>query len=106
MDLLFIMLFINPLNFYIMEFNSVLVVKGVYLRKAGKWEIQESSNFVLKNDQYESFVSIDTVRWFQNLGSKQVLSRSYTSFGLQVVKLVSYSPDGDEKHVYNFRFIK
>jgi hypothetical protein len=89
-----------------MEFNSVQAAKAVYLRKARKWEMQESSIVNFRKEQYEAFVSIDTVRWFQNLGSKQVLTRSYTSFGLQVVKLVSYSPDGDEKHEYNFRFIK
>lgn len=97
--------FINPLNFYKMEFSQVQAAKAVYIRSNSKWFLQESSILNFTQEQYNKFVSTDTANWFRRIGSKQVLSKSYTSYGLQVVKLVSYSPDMEEKHEYNFRFI-
>lgn len=89
-----------------MEFSKVQAVKAVYTLSAGKWVFQSDSILYLKKEEYQKFVSNDTVRWFRNLGSKQILSRSFTSFGYQVTKLSSYSPDGEEKNVYNFRFLQ
>jgi hypothetical protein len=88
-----------------MEFSQVQAAKAVYIRSNSKWFLQESSILNFTQEQYNKFVSTDTANWFRRIGSKQVLSKSYTSYGLQVVKLVSYSPDMEEKHEYNFRFI-
>jgi len=88
-----------------MEFTQVQVAKAVYIRQNSKWIVQESAILHFTQEQYNTFVSSDTVKWFHRLGSKQVLSKSYTSFGYQVVKLVSYSPDMEEKHEYNFRLL-
>jgi hypothetical protein len=97
--------FINPLIFYIMEFLQVQAAKAVYIRSNSKWVLQESSILNFTDKEFSLFVSTDTANWFRRLGSKQVLSKSYTSYGYQVTKLVSYSPDMEEKHEYNFRFI-
>lgn len=100
------MLFINPLNFIVMEFSKVQVLKSVYLFKASKWEYMEQDIFTLSKEEYQRFTSRDTLRWFRNLGSKQVPVNGCTSYGNLCVKLSSYSPDGEEKHVYQFRIIQ
>lgn len=89
-----------------MEFSKVQVLKSVYLYKASKWEYQENSLFELSKDEYFNFTSKETLRWFRNLGSKQVPINGCTSYGHLCVKLSSYSPDGSEKHVYQFRIIQ
>jgi hypothetical protein len=89
-----------------MEFNSVQAVKGVYLRKAGKWVLESSNLLSMSVEEYNRFISADTLRWFRNLGSAQHTKHNYTSFGWKCVQLVSVSPDESEKHEYNFRFIK
>jgi len=100
------MLFINPLNFYIMEFSKVQVLKSVYLFKASKWQYMEQDIFTLSKEEYKRFTSRETLQWFRNLGSKQVPINGCTSFGNLCVKLSSFSPDGEEKHVYQFRIIQ
>lgn len=99
------MLFINPLNFYIMEFKQVQVLKSVYLESPKGWAFHSETILNYTPAQYHLFVSNDTLQWFRRIGSKQVVQRSNTSFGPQITKLSSYSPDNSEKHVYNFRFI-
>lgn len=88
-----------------MENFKVQVLKSVFIGSPNHWEFQESVTMYLSEDQYYTFVSKETINWFMRLGSKQVVQRSYTSFGHPVTKLSSYSPDNSEKHVYNFRFI-
>ena len=98
------MLFINPLNFYIMDFQSVGVAKAVYVFEGGKWVCKESSNMDFTPEQFKSFVSNETISYFRRLGSKQSVKHAQTSYGRQVVALTSTSPDETEKHAYNFRF--
>lgn len=88
-----------------MEFRKVQVLKSVYLESPKGWELQESKTMYYSPAEYLRFVSNDTLQWFRRIGSKQVVQRSETSFGSQITKLSSYSPDNTEKHVYNFRFI-
>lgn len=88
-----------------MEFSQVQAAKAVYIRSNSKWVIQESEILNFTKEQYTRFVSKETISWFVRLGSRQVISKSYTAYGRQVVKLVNYSPDNEEKHEYNFRFI-
>ena len=89
-----------------MEFSKVQAAKAVYTRSAGKWVLIESDILNFTKEDYTRFTSRETMRWFVRLGSKQVLSKTYTAYGLQVTKLVSYSPDNEEKHEYNFRFLQ
>ena len=89
-----------------MEFKQVQVLKSVYLESPKGWEFLESDTMYLSPDEYNSFVSRDTIAWFMRLGSKQIAVRSNTSFGRLVTQLSSISPDNTEKHVYNFRFIQ
>lgn len=87
-----------------MNFKSVGVAKAVYVFEGGKWVCKESCNMDFTPEQFETFVSKETCRWFQQLGSKQSVKYGNTSYGRQVVALTSTSPDETEKHAYNFRF--
>ena len=88
-----------------MEFKKVQVLKSVYLESTKGWALHESVTMYYTEAEYYRFVADDTLNWFRRLGSKQVVQRSETSFGRQITKLSSYSPDNTEKHVYNFRFL-
>ena len=88
-----------------MEFKKVQVLKSVYLESPKGWAFHSETILNYTPAQYHLFVSNDTLQWFRRIGSKQVVQRSNTSFGPQITKLSSYSPDNSEKHVYNFRFI-
>ena len=84
---------------------KVQILKSVYLESPKGWAFHESITLYYTEEEYNTFVSNDTLKWFRRLGSKQVVQSSNTSIGRQITKLSSYSPDNTEKHVYNFRFI-
>lgn len=46
----------------------------------------------------------DTVKWFRRLGGSETVERSYTSAGYLVTKLVSTSPDKQNKTVREYTF--
>ena len=47
---------------------------------------------------------VDGMRFFRRLGGTETATRSYTSRGFKVVKLVSKSPDRQTKIVRTFNF--
>jgi len=89
-----------------MEFSNVQAVATTYVRQGSKWVFNSSEIIHYSKEQYLNFISKDTLMWFRRLGSRQVLVNSSTSFGRLCVQLSSYSPCGEEKKVYNFRFIQ
>jgi len=46
----------------------------------------------------------DTVKWFRRLGGSESIERSYTSAGYLVTKLISTSPDKQNKTVREYSF--
>lgn len=46
----------------------------------------------------------DTVKWFRRLGGSETVERSYTSAGYLVTKLISTSPDKQNKTVREYSF--
>lgn len=88
-----------------MQFSQVHVLKSVYSLNGSKWQFQNDSYEYFSPAVFKRFICRDTLNYFRRLGSRQVINTSLTSFGRQCTRLVSYSPCGTEKHVYNFRFL-
>ena len=47
----------------------------------------------------------DTVKWFRRLGGSESVQRSYTKQGYLVTKLVSTSPDKQNKVIREYKFL-
>jgi hypothetical protein len=88
-----------------MQFSQVHVLKSVYFLIGSKWQFQNDEAEYFTPAKFKRFINRDTLAYFRRLGSRQVVNTSFTSYGRQCTRLVSYSPCGTEKHVYNFRFL-
>ena len=106
MVVLFIMLFINLLILFIMEFSKVQVLKSSYKYEKGHYQFVNSESWYFSRDEYERFTSRQTVAWFRRLGSRQVLKYGCSSFGRMCVHLASFSPCETEKITYQFRIVQ
>jgi hypothetical protein len=55
--------------------------------------------------QYNNITNDDTLKWFRRLGGSETATRSYTSRGYNVTKLISTSPDKSTRVIREFNFI-
>ena len=60
-------------------------------------EVTERQHYLTTND--------DTVKWFRRLGGSESLERSYTNQGYKVTKLISTSPDKQNKVIREYKFL-
>ena len=58
----------------------------------------------ITKENYQNIVSKDTQKWFRNLGGSETAKRTYTSRGYLITKLISISPDKQNKSIYQFKF--
>ena len=54
--------------------------------------------------QYNNITNTETLKWFRRLGGSETATKSYTSRGYNVVKLISKSPDKSIKVIREFNF--
>lgn len=55
-------------------------------------------------EQYDNITNKDTLAWFRRLGGTETATKAYTSQGYKTVKVVSTSPDKQNKTVREFEF--
>lgn len=55
-------------------------------------------------EQYDNITSKDTLKFFRRLGGSETATKAYTSQGYKIVRLVSISPDKQNKTVREFKF--
>ena len=60
-------------------------------------EVTERQHYLTTND--------DTVKWFRRLGGSESVQRGYTKQGYKVTKLVSTSPDKQNKVIREYKFL-
>lgn len=89
-----------------MEFNQVQVLKSSFKYENGSYQYVECESFYFSREEYERFTSKETVKWYRNLGSRQVLKYGCTSLGRLCVKLESFSRCESEKITYQFRIVQ
>jgi hypothetical protein len=58
----------------------------------------------ITEQEYKNITSPETIRFFKRLGGSESLTRAYTSRGYNIVKVVSTSPDKENKTVREFEF--
>ena len=46
----------------------------------------------------------ETLKWFRNLGGSETATKEYTSRGYNITKLVSTSPNKQERTIRTFNF--
>ncbi|MCP4066278.1 MAG: hypothetical protein GY740_23945 [Gammaproteobacteria bacterium] len=59
---------------------------------------------LLTERQFNLTVNNDTLRWFRRLGGSETALKSYTCFGYNVYKLISTSPDRQNRTIREFQF--
>lgn len=83
------------------------VTKETYKLKAGTkgaYELVETEQKQLTEEQYKNTVDPDTMRFFRRLGGSESATKCYTCKGYLVYKLVSKSPDRHTKIIRTFSF--
>lgn len=88
--------------------NTIITLTETRLTKNPKTKttyIQESRKVTeVTERQHRLTTCDDTVKWFRRLGGSETVTRSYTSAGYVVTKLVSTSPDKQTKVIREFNF--
>ena len=70
------------------------------------FNIVSESTKVITEQNYKNIISDDWVKFMRRLGGVETLTRSYTSSGYLVTRLVSTSPDKQSKTIREFNFIE
>tara|TARA_R110002020_G_scaffold178295_2_gene371270 strand:- start:560 stop:832 length:273 start_codon:yes stop_codon:yes gene_type:complete len=73
--------------------------KTTYLAEEVKTEI-------INKTQYKNITSEDTLKWFRRLGGNEYADRGYFYCGYLIYKLISTSPDRQNKTIRQFKFIE
>jgi len=64
----------------------------------------ESKVEIIDRVQYARTTGKDTLKWYRRRGGSEYAKRKYTSQGYLIVKLVSTSPDKQNKTIRTFEF--
>ena len=86
---------------------TIIETKTKLEKKAGtKNAYREVSKEVteITERQHELTTNDDTIKWFRRLGGSQSVTHGYTYAGYVVIKLVSTSPDKQNKTVREYKF--
>lgn len=58
----------------------------------------------ISKKQYDNITNENTIKWFRNLGGTENVSYGYTCRGYKIIKLISTSPNKENKSIYEFNF--
>ena len=64
--------------------------------------LREEEKEILTEDRYNKLTSKDWAKFNRRLGGVEIFK--YTSFGKKVIKIISISPDRQNKIIYNINF--
>ena len=76
-----------------------------YQKKAGTktvWGLIDTTEDEITQEQHKNATSDDTIRFFSRLGGSETVTRGYTAAGYIVTKIVSISPNRQEKTVRDY----
>jgi hypothetical protein len=65
--------------------------------------VEETTEQVTEQ-QHKNATCEDTCKWFRRLGGSETLTREYTCRGYLVTKLVSTSPDKEQRTIREYTF--
>ena len=78
-----------------------------YTKKAGfknAYLLVEDNTSIVTDRQYQLSTSEDTCKWFRRLGGSETVTRAYTCNGYCPIKVVSTSPNKENKTIREFSF--
>ena len=74
------------------------------LNKEGRYIHLTDKKDKISNDKYQLLISKETSKFFTQIGGKEKFYKEYTIVGNVVVRIVSISPDKNNKTVRSFTF--
>ena len=81
------------------------MIKEYYERKEGTknaYMLVKTKEDAFEREHYQNYV--EAAPFFRRLGGSEYLERSYTCAGYLVTKIISKSPDRNEKRIARFYF--
>ena len=67
---------------------------------------QEVKTEIIKKEIYNNIVSEETIKWFRRIGGSEYVSKNYFHCGYMIYKLISTSPNRQNKTIRQFEFIE
>ena len=68
------------------------------------YNVVSTETEIITEKQHGLTVSDDTCKWFRRLGGSEVKTMSYTCNGYKCIKLVSTSPNKENKTIREYKF--
>lgn len=84
---------------------QITLTKLTQVKKLGTktvFETKETETNVIDNKQYSNIVNARS--FFKSLGGSEKHTKGYTCNGYCVTKIISTSPDKENRSIYNFNF--
>lgn len=69
------------------------------------WNIETVEKKICTKREYNNATSDDTIKCFRRLGGTETVSREYTSQGYKIVKIVSTSPNKQNRTIREYEFL-
>lgn len=83
--------------------NNIEMIKTSYkMNNNNEYEQTGQEQRMINNEWYNNI--IEAKQFFLNLGGQEIHKKKQTKQGRKVVQVISISPDGTMKSVYDFKF--
>jgi translation initiation factor 2B subunit (eIF-2B alpha/beta/delta family) len=92
-------------NNYSFGFNFIVRTTTKLTPKAKTtWNVESIEKELCTESEHRNATNDDTIKFFKRLGGKESVTRSYTRVGYVVTKIVSTSPDGENRTIREYKF--
>jgi translation initiation factor 2B subunit (eIF-2B alpha/beta/delta family) len=92
-------------NNYSFGFNFIVRTTTKLTPKAKTtWNVESIEKELCSESEHHNATNNDTIKFFKRLGGKESVTRLYTSAGYVVTKIVSTSPDGENRTIREYKF--
>ena len=71
---------------------EIIMTKTNYIKPIKNWQKRKTETEQITKKQYDNIISIDTLKFFRNLGGTERTEKTYTCRGYNVTKLISICP--------------
>lgn len=88
---------------------KIILTQTKYVRKPNTktaWLETEREEKECTEREHQLATCDDTVKWFRRLGGSESVTRAYTYAGYVPVRVVSTSPDKQNRTIREYKFVK
>jgi hypothetical protein len=91
--------------------TKITLVTTRYTKKQGTkngWKLVDTETEEVTEQQHKNATNDDACKWFRRLGGSETKQMGYTCAGYKCTKLISTSPDKEDKTIreYTFQWIE